>query len=385
VKLLIVSHKPCWRSSASPSGFATDGGFPLQVRVLSQLFDTTTLLVPCAAAGGQSGEIALEGQALAVRPLGVPRGSGLRRKLAMAPWLAASFRTLWREVRRADAVHTPIPGDIGTIGMLLAFALRKPLFVRHCGNWLEPRTAAEHFWRWFMDRTAGGRNVMLATGGTGEPPSQNPSVQWIFSTSLSARELTACAGARKAPGAACRLIVVCRQEPEKGTAVVIDAVAAIRQRFPLTTLDVVGDGSHLPALRRLVDARGLSDAVLFHGKVDHSGVMRLLQGADLFCYPTRASEGFPKVVLEALACGLPVVTTRVSVLPQLLSKGGGVLLNEATPASLADAVCAILGSPSGYEAMSASAVRTAAGFSLECWADAIASQLEPAWGTLRAS
>ena len=49
--------------------------------------------------------------------------------------------------------------------MLFAFVLRKPLFVRHCGNWFVQTTAAEHFWKWFMVRFAGGRNVMIATGG----------------------------------------------------------------------------------------------------------------------------------------------------------------------------------------------------------------------------
>src|SRR5258707_15657806 len=106
------------------------------MKALSELFETTTLLVPCAATGNRSGEIPLVGRGLSVRPLAVPAGKDLRRKLAMLPWLARSAGALWTEIRRADAVHTPIPGDVGTIGMLLAFCLRKPLFVRHCGNWL---------------------------------------------------------------------------------------------------------------------------------------------------------------------------------------------------------------------------------------------------------
>src|SRR5205085_5822266 len=122
---------------------------------------------------------------------------------------------------------------------------------------------------------------------------------------------------------------------------------------------VVGDGADLPKFSGLASALGLSSHVTFHGKVDHDGVVKLLQKADLFCYPTRASEGFPKVVLEALACGLPVITTPVSVLPQLISDGCGLLIEEASPAALAKAVGACLSDEGQYQEMSRRSLATA--------------------------
>jgi glycosyltransferase involved in cell wall biosynthesis len=109
-------------------------------------------------------------------------------------------------------------------------------------------------------------------------------------------------------------------------------------------------------------------------------VIELLQQADLFCYPTRASEGFPKVVLEALACGLPVVTTPVSVLPQLIATGCGLIIEEAKPQAVADAVLQAVSDPVRYRAMSAQAVRTAQSYSLESWRDTIGDLLRKAWG-----
>jgi hypothetical protein len=229
VKLLVVSHKPCWRSAASPSGFATDGGFPFQMRALSELFDRTTLLVPCAPSGPADGELPLTGTQLSVVPLTMPAGTGWLRKMAIAPWLLRNLPALWRAVGAADAVHAPIPGDVGTFGMLLAIARGKPLFVRHCGNWLEPRTAAEHAWKWAMQRLAGGRNVMLATGGTADPPSTiNPAVRWIFSTTLNAEELAASAVERQGPAAG-RLLIACRQDREKGADLVLESLALVRR------------------------------------------------------------------------------------------------------------------------------------------------------------
>jgi len=356
------------------------------MRAISELFDATTIVVPCSRGdrdgAPRDGAAPLQGHQLTVLPTTPPMGSGLRRKLQFPVWLLRNSATIIRAIRNADAVHAPIPGDVGTIGMVLAVVLRKPLFVRHCGNWLRPRTTAEHFWRWFVERFAGGRNVMLATGGTAEAPSAiNPNVRWIFSTSMSEAELQLGESRCTPPPAAARLIIVCRQDKAKGTDTVIDSLPLLMQGLPGIGLDVVGDGDHLEALRNRAASLGISDRVVFHGKQNHEAVLRLLRAAHLFVYPTRASEGFPKVVLEALACGLPVVTTRVSVLPQLLADGAGILLDESVPAAVARAVSDALSDPDRYRRMSASAIETARGFSLERWRDTIGLALRGAWGT----
>ena len=379
--LVICSHKPCWPSPSSPTGYATDGGFSFQMQALSQLFASTSLLVPCSQNDQPAGEIPLQGHNLSVKPLPPPAGAGLRRKINMLLWVLRNSPRVFHEIRRADAVHTPIPGDIGTIGMLLAFALRKPLFVRHCGNWFVQKTTAENFWRWFMERFAGGRNVMLATGGAAEPPStRTTDVRWIFSTSLTEQELRSYGKVRELPPRGrVRLVIACRQELEKGTGVVIESLPLLLNHFPEATLDVLGDGGALQCFKNVAESRGLSGRVTFHGKVNHDGVIRQFQCADIFCFPTVSSEGFPKAVLEALACGLPVVTTNVSVLPQLIGRGCGVLLEEARPAAVAGAVRAMLSNEEQYHAMSARAIETAAEYSLERWRDTIGDLLRASW------
>ena len=384
MRLIVFSYKLCWPSAASPTGYATDGGFPFQMQALSELFEATTLVVPCSSSTTTVGGMNLTGRNLSVRSLTNPSGQGFRRKVRFLFWLLRNAPAMIQEVRRADVVHTPIPGDIGTIGMLLAFVWRKPLFVRHCGNWFVQKTTAEHFWKWFMERFAGSRNVMLATGGGTEPPSRrNPSIRWIFSTTLTEQELKACSMRRAGfSPERVRLIIVCRQDKEKGTGVVIESLPFILRDFPQANLDVVGDGQALVKFNELAAALGVTDRITFHGKVDHDEVIRLLHQADLFCYPTAASEGFPKVVLEALACGLPVVTTPVSVLSQLIGSGCGLIIEEATPMAVADAVRECLSDPERYRVMSAKAHDTARQYSLERWRDTIGDQLQEAYGAV---
>jgi glycosyltransferase involved in cell wall biosynthesis len=224
---------------------------------------------------------------------------------------------------------------------------------------------------------------MLATGGADRPPSaRNAAIRWIFSTSLSQEQLRQQARARAhSPGAKARLIIACRQEPAKGTGRVIESLPALAKEFAGIALDVVGEGSALDAWRQQAAALGVSDRVRFHGQVGHATVIGLMQLADLFVFPTTSSEGFPKAVLEALACGLPVVTTRVSVLPRLIGTGAGVLLPDASSSAVTAAVRQVLTHPDSYLAMSRRAVETAAAYSLERWRDEIGDLCRRAWGT----
>jgi len=382
MRCAVISHKRCWVTNAGASGYASTGGFPIQMEALADLFESTTLLLPGLPPGPRPGERVLRGRHLKVIPLTPPPRVSPWRALTFPFWLARNGPTLLREIRHADAVHALIPGDVGTVGMLLALAMRKRLLVRHCGNWFFPETIGDVFGRWLMRRFAGGRNVMLATGGGPRPASGNGGpIHWTFATSLTEAELEARVRQRSSAGpAGARLIIVCRQEPRKGTASVIRSLPLILRRFPEARLDVVGTGSHLANLQALARSLGVNGRVTFHGQVSHDQVMSLLGQADLFCYPTAASEGFPKAVLEALACGLPVVATPVSVLPSLLGTGCGILLAAATPAAVAEAVGEVLGNPQRYAAMAAKALHTAGDYSLERWREGVGQRLREAWG-----
>lgn len=344
----------------------------------------TTVAVPSSPAQNQTIESPLTGHNLSIALLTKHFDSVFWRKVGLPFWLVRNSHVLIREILRADAVYTFIPGEIGTIGMLLAFVLRKPLLVRFIKDWFRQNTTGERFLKWFMERFASDRNVMLATGGAPQPPSLNPRVRWIFSTSLTEQQLDDCVMYRHLPSRVQpRLIIVCRQETEKGTGLVIEILPLIMKDFAGVTLDVVGDGNKLAKFKKLAVALGVSDRVIFHGKVNHAEVIQLLQKADLFCLPTSPSEGFPRAVLEPLACGLPVITTRVSVLPQLVGAGCGLLLDEVTPTAIAQAVRECLSDTECYGRMSAQAIKTARQYSLERWRDTIGDLLHSVWGPLR--
>ena len=94
------------------------------------------------------------------------------------------------------------------------------------------------------------------------------------------------------------------------------------------------------------------------GSVPPEDVARWLQAADLYVHPSRA-DTFPNGVLEALACGTPVVASRVGGIPEQVRNETGILVEPGDPAALAAAIESLLADPSRRERMSAAAAEDA--------------------------
>ena len=138
------------------------------------------------------------------------------------------------------------------------------------------------------------------------------------------------------------IAVACRLSPEKGIDVVIDAVGLLG---PTATLDVAGEG---PA-RAALEARAAAVApgrVRFHGRLPGPEVQQLLRGAVLACVPSRWYENQPMIVLEALACGTPVVASDLGGAGELVTPDSdGALVPANDPAALAAAMAPMLEDP----------------------------------------
>ena len=380
-RLVVFTHKILWRSDSSPSGYATDGGFPKQMMALAAIFERTEIIAPLGSDVCPVGLMPVSGHNLTVTALSNLTRCLWLRRLLLLPWLIRNTFRMGNAIVRADVVHSPIPGDIGSIGMILAFVLRKPLFIRYCGNWGARRTVAEKSWHWFMERYATGRTVAMATGMRDSPPSiKNPNIRWVFSTSLRKVDMARLAKRRSLPrGGPIRLISVGRQEPSKGTASVIEAMPLLLEKGDFC-LDVVGDGSDLSRLQRLANDLP-NGAVTFHGQVDHERVYSLLDSSHIFCFPT-LSEGFPKALLEAMAHGLPSISSPVSAIPEMLRDGAGILLERNEAVEIVRSVVELSSDERNYTRSSEQALVNARDYTLERWQESIFFALADAWKPL---
>lgn len=381
MKLVVISHKQVWESAESPTGYATVGGFPFQMKYLSRIFDETTLIVPVRRTPMPQAAYPLTGHNMQVLPLSEPIGQDLRRKIAMLTWLPRNVRTLWRAIQSADVIHAPIPGDLGLIGIFLSVIQQKRLFVRHCGNWLKPSTTVDRFAHRLLEKIAGKRAIVFATGGGKQMPSpENPAISWIFSTSLTEEQWQTLPQAPSwHSNQTLNLITVGRLSSGKNIQITLAALAEMVLHHDNVRFHIVGDGAHRSALEAQVAQLGLQKHVVFHGSVSHQSVLALLASAHLFVFPS-ASEGFPKAVLEAMACRLPAIVSPVSVLPQLIGTEAGIVLSSADADEVREAIMRLIADPSLRNQLADGARRISQTYTLEAWQDEITKRLVEEWG-----
>ncbi|MDA8382459.1 MAG: glycosyltransferase family 4 protein [Betaproteobacteria bacterium] len=140
----------------------------------------------------------------------------------------------------------------------------------------------------------------------------------------------------------CHLLVTRNLEPLYDNATAIRALDLIRARLPEARLTLAGTGPEEGPLRALAAELGLSDAVTFAGAVDNEGMPALYQSADVALNPSLV-DNTPISVLEALASGVPVVSTNVGGIPYLVTQDESALLVPPnSPRAMAEATLKIL-------------------------------------------
>ena len=142
------------------------------------------------------------------------------------------------------------------------------------------------------------------------------------------------------------VLCVARQYPRKRIVDLIDAFATVSACEPRARLVVIGDGPEHTTLSQRVRTLGLDGSVRLLGALPDDAEVRAWYGrASVFCLPSE-QEGFGIVFLEAMASGLPVVSTTAAAIPEVVPDGEvGLLVPPRDPAALAEALLRLLQDP----------------------------------------
>jgi colanic acid/amylovoran biosynthesis glycosyltransferase len=141
------------------------------------------------------------------------------------------------------------------------------------------------------------------------------------------------------------VVAIGRLSAEKGFAILIEAVAQLRDAGVALKLRLVGDGPERAALAATVDRLSLANHVELVGELPPAQVRAELRSADMFCLPS-FSEGLPVSIMEAMAAGVPVVTTWIAGIPELAEDGVTALtVPPARADALADALQRLIDDP----------------------------------------
>ena len=166
----------------------------------------------------------------------------------------------------------------------------------------------------------------------------------------------------QAPARPRRIVHISNFRPIKDTLSVARIFLGIRERLE-AELWLVGSGEDLPAVRALLDRSDYADDVCYAGL--QRDVAPFLRGADLLLV-TSLYESFCMVALESMACGVPVLATRVGGVPEVVVQDRtGLFFPLGDNAEAVDLAVALLTDPARHEAMRQAAIRHASGFGVE--------------------
>lgn len=130
----------------------------------------------------------------------------------------------------------------------------------------------------------------------------------------------------------------------KGVDVLLEAMPIILGAHQ-ATLHIIGTGDRINQYEAMCEGLGIEEHVRFLGFIEHSKLPPYFSSADLFVLPSRR-EGFGLVLAEAMACGVPVVSTRVGGIPEVVEDGvTGLLVPPNDPAAIAEAIIELLDDP----------------------------------------
>jgi glycosyltransferase involved in cell wall biosynthesis len=272
------------------------------------------------------------------RPALLARVRGLRALLRLLPYL----RTLARVSRRIDVMH--VMANSGWAWFLFAApairaAARRavPVVVNYRGGLAREFLAkSARRVRGSLERASA---IVVPTGFLQEVFAQHGITARVIPNVV---DLSVFQPAIPARPTGHHVVVTRNLEPVYGIDTAVRAAAILVREFPDLAVSIAGEGGERPALERLCAELGVTQTVRFTGPLDVPGIVSLYHEADLALNPSRA-DNTPNALLEAAACGVPIVSTDVGGVRYLVEHGRSAWLVPAEdPALMAAGVARVL-------------------------------------------
>jgi glycosyltransferase involved in cell wall biosynthesis len=318
-RLVIVSHTPHYRSdSGEISGW---GPTVREISYLSSLFEAVVHVAPVH--DGPPPGTSLPYEASNVRVVGVRESGGERLigKIGILSRWPAYAQAIRREFRGADLVHIRCPANISLLAVLMlpAFPTHRGRWIKYAGNW-RPKSIdpmSYRIQRWLLRQSTLRAQVTVNGEWDGEPPH----IHSFLNPCLTDSEIRegAAAARNKSLAAPLRLLFVGGLESAKGPSRALKVYSEVRRRGVDATIDFVGDGPGRDELERIAVESAPANSTAFHGWVPRHALPEIYSRSHILLLPSE-SEGWPKVVSEAMAYGVVPLASAVGSIPQILSR-----------------------------------------------------------------
>jgi glycosyltransferase involved in cell wall biosynthesis len=249
-------------------------------------------------------------------------------------------------------------------------------WAKYAGNWQpkEPEARSYTFQRWWLNN--GFHHGLVTVNGRW--PNQPKHVFSFVNPCLTREELAQAkdVSSTQQLSTPLRLIYVGRLETAKGAGRALDILSCLQRMGLPATLDLVGDGPERPAFERKAREIGVSERTTFHGWMPRDALVPLYSQSHFMILPCSSSEGWPKVLSEAMAYGVIPIAGNVSSIPQLLETfGAGRAIDPDNIEAFCQAIRDYHRNPSNWKGESTKAVQAAASFTYDRYLESVRNLL----------
>lgn len=393
----ILYHMPFWQT-ADGTLWESEGSFARYVDSLAPYFEKVVLCVPVFDKPPASGS-RVRSANVSLAPL--PYFPGPRQFYPMLPSVHGRLRA-W--VDQCDLVHLRVPSPAAIFAFRIARAQSKKVFLLVVGDYeaLLPHLgyrgikkalfgAYVGFEEWAL-RHMTNRALTFANGAALREKHEAQGARVIETKTTTLSDGDFATRTDTCVDTDIRLLTVSRIDPRKGLRALPPLVANLVAEGVNVTSDIVGPtigligDSERDAIEADAQRAGVGDRVRLPGPIALDRLMPLYRGYDIFVLPTKPGEGIPRVLLEAMAAGLPIVTTRVSGISSLIAhEENGLLVDEASPEQLVSAVRKLIDTPELRQRLIAGGYATARAYTLERQAARMMTAVNEAFGLDRST
>ena len=374
-KLLVVSHVVHYLHAGRLYAY---GPYTREIDIWADLFPEVIIASPCRSLKPPADCLPFTRPNVAIAAQIETGGQTPMAKLYQIlalPWLIWG---LCRAMVRADAVHVRCPGNLGLLGAILAPLFARYRVAKYAGQW--NGYSGERPVVWLQRNILRSRWWGAPVTVYGNWPGQPSHVHAFFTSMMTQEQVKRAAkvAAGKTVGSPIRVLFCGRLAREKRAEALLSAARMALDQGVELEVTVVGDGPERPSLEQLTSELQLQDSVRFRGALPFEQSLRWYQWADCLILPSRHSEGWPKVVAEAMCHGVLCVAVSHGQIPTML-EGRGILLSAGDASEIAAALKWIGTNQDACHKLMADGFEWARQFSLEGLRQALLELLNDAW------
>jgi glycosyltransferase involved in cell wall biosynthesis len=376
MKLVIVSHVTHYQHASSICAY---GPYAREIDIWADLFAEVVIAAPLRSGEIPPGDcLPLTRKNISIVAQKETGGNNLSAKVAQILALPALISGLTAVMRSADAIHVRCPGNLGLLGLILAPLFSRRLIAKFAGQWngYPGEELTVRLQRAIL-RSSWWKGPVTVYGCW---PKQPPHVIPFFTSMMADEQIVRAQNIAESKSitSPLRVLFCGRLAPEKRVDSLLHAIKLAVVGGLRLEVAIVGNGPERTKLFDQASQLGIVNHLNFVGAVSFEKALKWYEWAHCLVLPSTNSEGWPKVVAEAMCHGVLCIAVEHGQVPAML-KAKGILLKHGSPHEIAGALQLLTEQPERFVPLMRAASQWAQQYSLEGLREALATLLLDQW------